>query len=226
MNKTGYPNYTENSYGKNPRIIDDQERRKLAAWQIPAIQKHIGNLTGKVFLDIGAGDLIFGERLQETGVSKKFYIQDLSEISLDTGLQRVQSLGVDVNVFCKLVSDTFNFDEIEDAELDSAFSNSLFSHLSINSILLCLRRLRSKMKVGTSYYSSMIVLPDNSEDMIYDWYYLQTPGSEVISYSNKDPFHYTENTIKNLQIFSTGFVVNEIHDYGHPFQKLVEFACV
>ncbi|MGI9446324.1 MAG: hypothetical protein ACR2NI_01560 [Pirellulales bacterium] len=226
MNKTGYPNYTENSYGRHPRIIDDQARRTLAAWQIPAIQKHIGNLTGKVFLDIGAGDLILGERLQETGVPKKFYIQDLSEISLDTGLQRVQSLGVDVSIFHKLVSDDFNFDEIEDAELDSAFSNSLFSHLSINSILLCLRRLRPKMKVGTCYFSSMIVLPDNSEDMVYDWHYLQTPGSEVFSYSNKDPFHYTENTIKNLQIFSTGFVVKEIHDYGHPFQKLVEFACI
>lgn len=226
MNIKSYPDYKENPYGTNPRVIDDQERKKLAAWQIPAIQKHIGNLTGKVFLDIGAGDLILGERLEETGVPKKFYIQDLSETSLEAGLQRVKSLGIDISVFHKLVSDDFNFDEIEDAELDSAFSNSLFSHLSINSIVLCLRRLRPKMKVGTSYYSSMIVLPDNSEDMVYDWHYLKTPGSGVISYSNKDPFHYTENTIKNLQIFSTGFVVTEIHDYGHPFQKLVEFACV
>ena len=224
--ETDFPDYSENFYGKKARLTSESYRTDLASWQVPAIQKHIGDLTGKVFIDIGAGDIILGEKLSEIGIPKKFYVQDLSKPSLVSGLQRIRNLGVDTNNFHALVSDNFNFDAIEDRELDYAFSNSLFSHLTINSIVLCLQRLRPKMKLEAKYFSSMIILPDNVEKFIYDWSYLNKHGINVKSCSIKDPFHYTENTIKNLQNFRTGFEVKAIHSYGHPFQKLVEFSCL
>ncbi len=224
MVKTDFPKYSENNYGKVARITNDVYRQALTSWQVPAINKHIGDITGKVFLDIGAGDIILGENLDQIGIPEKFYVQDLSKPSLETGLQRIASAGIDTSIFHALVSDDFNFDQIEPAEVDAAFSNSLFSHLSINSILLCLRNLRPKMKTGTSYFSSMIVLPDNRETLEYDWSYI--PGIKAVSSAIKDPFHYSKNSIKNLQNYETGFEVKEIHDYGHPFQKLVEFKCL
>lgn len=223
VQETDFPDYRENDYGKVPRMTDAAYRAALTSWQVPAIQRHCGDLTGKVFLDIGAGDIVLGEKLDELGVPRKFYVQDLSRPSLLAGLQRLQATGIDTRMFRTLVSDSFDFAQIEDEEVDFAFSNSLFSHLSINSIVLCLRNLHPKLKMGASYFSSMIVLPDDTERLVYDWSHLDRPMTQVVSSSVRDPFHYTPNTICNLQHLRTGFTVRHIHDYGHPFQKLVEF---
>jgi len=223
MIEVSFPRYTENAYGKNPRITSDEYRTDLTSWQVPAIKKHIGDLTGKVFIDIGAGDIVLGEKLNEIGVPKIFYVQDLNEVSLQVGAQRIAQSGVDMSIFKGIVSDSFIFDAVEDGEIDAAFSNSLFSHLSINSITLCLRNLFPKMKSNSSYFSSMIVLPSDAEEFSYDWKYLGTKYSNVVSTSIRDPYHYTENTIRQLSNLNVGFEVKAIHNYGHPFQKLVEF---
>ena len=82
------------------------------------------------------------------------------------------------------------------------------------------------MQRGKSYFSSMIVFPNDVETLEYDWSYMNKPGTNIVSYANKDPFHYTESTINNLQNYRTGFEVKTIHSYGHPFQKLIEFVRV
>lgn len=222
--KTDYENYTENTYGKNARRTDEEYRAQLTSWQVPAVKRHFGDLTGKVFIDVGAGDIVLGETLSDIGVPSIFYAQDLSRPSLEAGLHRIREAGISTSIFRALVSDDFDFGVIPDRSLDAAFSNSLFSHLSINSILLCLRNLAPKMKPGSKYLSSMIVLPIGDERAPYDWSYLGTKGSTVVSYPTRDPFHYTEETVHLLSSFKTGFDVTQVHDYGHPFQKLVEFT--
>jgi len=216
--------YTDNNYLENPRITSEKYRNRLTSWQVPAIQKHIGDLTDKVFIDIGAGDIVLGEVLEQIGKPRKFYVQDLNKLAIESGLQRLKSINIDASIFSEMISNNFDFSLVEEGEIDAAFSNSLFSHLSINSITLCLRSLSSKMKVGSSYFTSMIVLPNNTEKLYHDWSYLNKEGSNVKSCSIHDPYHYTENTINNLQNFNTGFKLKNIHDYGHPFQKLVEFS--
>jgi hypothetical protein len=223
---TEYEDYQENNYGRVARITDDAYRKDLVSWQIPAIKKHCGDLTNKTFIDIGAGDIVLGEFLSEIGIPKVFYAQDLSEPSLKSGIKRIQKTGSKVDVFRTLVSDNFDFSDIEEFSLDYAFSNSLFSHLSINSILLCLRNLAPKMKVGSKYFSSMIVIPGGDETQPYDWSNLEKKGANIISHPTKDPYHYSEEFVAKLSHFNTGFKVVTIHDYGHPFQKLVEFERV
>ena len=221
--KTGFRNYTENSYGRVARITDEEYRKDLVSWQIPAIKKHFGDLTNKSFIDVGAGDIVLGEFLYEIGIPKIFYAQDLSEISLKVGMDRIKKSKINPDIFVTMSSDNFDFSKVEDFELDYAFSNSLFSHLSINSILFCLRKLSKKMKIGGKYLTSMIILPTSKEEESFDWSFLKKKHTDVISHSTKDPFHYSEETIMHLSSFSTGFKFIKIHDYGHPFQKLVEF---
>ena len=72
----------------------------------------------------------------------------------------------------------------------------------------------------------MIVIPGGDEAQPYDWSYLERKLTNVISYLTKDPFHYNEEFVATLSHFNTGFKVVTIHDYGHPFQKLVEFERV
>ena len=223
IHKTSYGNYTENSYGRVARITDEEYRKDLVSWQIPAIKKHFGDLTNKSFIDVGAGDIVLGEFLLEIGIPRTFYAQDLSEISLKVGIDRIKKSKINPDIFVTMSSDNFDFSKVEDFELDFAFSNSLFSHLSINSILLCLRKLSKKMKIGGKYFTSMIVLPSSKEEESFDWSYLENKYTDVKSYSTKDPFHYSAETINNLSSFNTGFKLIKIHDYGHPFQKLAEF---
>ena len=167
---------------------------------------------------------MLGEKLEEIGNPKIFYVQDLSKPSLESGINRLNKKGIDTTRFVTMASDDFNFDLIEDPTIDNAFSNSLFSHLSLNTILLCLKKLSPKMKKGAKYFSSMIICPNKDETKPFDWSFLNTKGSDVVSSFNKDPFHYNRETIFKLSLFNTGFNVIEIHDdYGHPFQKLVEF---
>ena len=221
-----YKDYNENNYGRVARITNDAYRKDLVSWQIPAIKKHCGDLTNKAFIDIGAGDIVLGEYLSEIGTPKIFYAQDLSEPSLKSGIERIEKTGAKTNIFRTLVSDNFDFSEIADSSLDYAFSNSLFSHLSINSILQCLRNLAPKMRVGGKYFSSMIVIPSGEVTQPYDWSYLERKGTNVISYPTKDPYHYNEKSVTTLSHFNTGFIAVTIHNYGHPFQKLVEFLRV
>ena len=217
---------TQDFYKKNPRLTNNDKRERLAAFQMQSIQKHIGDLTNKVFLDIGAGDIVLGEKLDQIGTPQKFFVHDLSEKSIDAGLERLKSTGINTDIFHKSVSDCFDFKVIQDQEVDAAFSNSLFSHLSIELIILCLRNLSYKMKNGSSYFTSMIILPDNTERSSYDWSYIDSPFAQHSSYDNKNPFHYTKNTLENLQAHDIGFEFKQVYEYGHPFQKLVEFRCL
>ena len=82
------------------------------------------------------------------------------------------------------------------------------------------------MKVGSKYFSSMIIVPGEDVTKLYDWSYLGRKYTNVISYPTKDPFHYNDEAVDTLSHFNTGFKVVTIHDYGHPFQKLVEFIRV
>lgn len=217
----------DNGYRKHLRTTDKSYRSDLSSWQVPAIQKHIGTLDGKVFLDIGAGTIIPGEHFEKIGKPNKYYAQDIRLEPLVEGIEFLKSKGVDTSIFHKLVSDDFDFSLIKDGEVDVAWSNSLFSHLSIDSIYYCLKNLKPKMKIGSSYYTSMIILPDNIERSDYNWHQPGLKYSNNISHSSRDPFHYTRSTLNQYPfIDQTGFKLKTIHNYGHPIQELVEFVCI
>jgi len=219
-----FTDYAENDYGKRPRYTNDEYRSRLCSWQVPAIKKHFGNIEGSNFLDIGAGDIVLGEMQSDIGRPKRFFVQDLSQPSLFAGLKRLSDRGIDISNIKTLVSDNFDFSDIRSQSIDFAFSNSLFSHLTLNSILLCLRNLHPKMKTGSKYLSSMIVVPGEIEPDAHDWSHMKTKGGAPVSSPIKDPYHYTVNSIEHILGFNTGFEVTAIHDYGHTFQNLVEFS--
>lgn len=224
----------ENNYKNNARSTSRQYRDDLSSWQVPAIKEHIGTLNEKVFLDIGAGTIIPGEHFEKIGKPNKYYAQDIRLEPLLEGIEFLKSKGVDTSIFNTLVSDDFDFSLIKDGEVDVAWSNSLFSHLSIDSICYCLKNLKSKMKRGSSYYTSMIILPDNIERSDYSWNleagsrYNKTPGClNITSRSSRNPFHYTKSTLNKYPfVDQTGFELKAIHNYGHPIQELVEFICI
>lgn len=217
---TGHFGYSENRYGKVARVTGVALRSTLLGYQIPAILEHFGRLDGAVFLDIGAGDIVLGDQTEELGMPEIFFAQDLSTPSLEEGLKRLRKSGFPTGHIVTLSSLDFNFEAIPRESIDLAFSNSLFSHLSLNSILLCLENLGPRMKSGSAYLSSMIVAPEGSHKTSVSWPYA---GGTIRSYPTSDPYHYSNQTIQALSSLNPFFEVAKIHEYGHPFQKLVEF---
>ena len=211
--------YLENNYLKKPRIINDQYRKRLQSFQVPAIKKHFGSLEGRCFADIGCGDIPLGYCQGEIGRPKKYYATDLNKDALDSGFKSLINSGVDVSNIEMIPGPYFDFDLIPDASIDAAFSNSLFSHLSLNTILICLKRLRPKMANHAKYLSSMIILPPGIDCIEYKW--------EVkygrVSHSSQDPFHYQFLEFKEIVDSCTDFSCRTLYEYGHPFQVLVEF---
>ena len=213
-------NYTENEYEQNPRIIDEEYRLRLQSFQVPAIRQHFGSLEKKVFADIGCGDIPLAYCQDQIGRPSIYYATDLSEKALNSGVERLQEKGVNIDNIKTISGAYFDFSLIPDDTIEYAFSNSLFSHLSINTILICLKNLRPKMRNNAKYLSSMIILPEGLDVLEYEWKVKH--GS--ISHSAKDPFHYNFNEFKKIVEVSTDFECSSLYKYGHPFQVLIEFS--
>ena len=214
--------YSENNYLKETRITNDEYKSRLVSFQIPAILEHFQTLNNKKFLDLGCGDIVLGEFEGILGRPFKYYVQDINKTAVDTGINRLRKNGIDISNICPLISPYFDLSQIENQTLDGAFSNSLFSHLTLNSILICLKNLFPKMKKSAKYLSSMIIIPESHNELTYEW----KVKYGVTSHSAKDPFHYKFNLLKVYVESTTNFQVVQNHSYGHPFQRLVEFKAL
>ncbi len=211
--------YTENEYLENPRIVNDEYRRRLQSFQVPAIQKYFGSLQGKFFADIGCGDMPLAYCQEEIGRPSKYFATDLSVEAIYSGLNSLHRSGIDTSNIVPVSGPYFDFDLIPDSSLDAAFSNSLFSHLSLNTILICLKNLSPKMAPHARYLSSMIILPEGIDSLQYEW--KMKHGAN--SHAAKDPFHYEFLEFRKIVDSCTGFTCRTFYQYGHPFQVLVEF---
>lgn len=212
--------YAENNYAENPRIINEEYRTRLQSFQVPAILRHFGSLEQKVFADIGSGDMPLAYCQDQIGRPSIYYATDLNAKSLISGIERLKRKGVDVGNIKTIATAFFDFSTIPDGKIECAFSNSLFSHLSINTILLCLKNLRPKMAFGSKYLSSMIILPEGIDALRFEW----KVEHGVVSHSTMNPFHYDYKEFKKIIEVCTDFDCFAVHQYGHPFQLLVEFA--
>lgn len=212
-------NYFENNYLENDRITNDEYKSRLTAFQIPAIIEHFQTLENKQFLDLGCGDIVLGEFQEILGRPIKYFVQDINKNAVDVGINRLKGKGIDTSNIFPLISPYFDLSKIENQRLDCAFSNSLFSHLTLNSILICLNNLYPKMKRTAKYMSSMIIIPENHNEITYEW----KVKYGAISHSARDPYHYKFSLFKKYVESTTNFEVVQNHAYGHPFQRLVEF---
>lgn len=212
--------HSENFYQQKTRIVNDEYRKRLQSYQVPAVLQHFGNVEGKAFADIGCGDMPLAYCWPQIGRPSIYYATDINQKAVNAGLKNLQRRGIDCNNIVPVTGPDFDFSAIPDGSVDAAFSNSLFSHLTLNSIILCLKRLHPKMKAGTTYMSSAIILPAG-EDWCTDFEWKVKYGTH--SHPCRDPYHYVFDELRQVVNSTTDFECVASHDYGHPFQRLIEF---
>lgn len=168
-------------------------------------------------LDVGCGPLRLGAALLPYLVDGWYYGQDINANTLSLGRKVLERLAIASQRFNLIASDDFTFPGVENGSIDVAFSNSLFSHLTMNSILRCLLRVRATLKVDGVYYSTFFLVEDGE-----DWNRaIPRKQRDVSFHSNpsSDPYHYTEGMMAALAR-EAGFTLQLDSAFRHPGQTM------
>jgi SAM-dependent methyltransferase len=174
-------------------------------------------------IDIGCGCLRGGTKFISYLDENLYFGIDSNSSLLDAGYNiELKSLGLENklqqhNLVC---DDGFCFDAFE-AQFDFAIAQSLFTHLPLNQIKLCLSRLATKMNPGGKFFASFFLVV---EDHPFGQRFTHLGG--VTSFDAKDPYHYRFSEIAHL-CHDLPWKVNLIGEWGHPRdQRMVEFLWI
>lgn len=136
-------------------------------------------------LDVGCGSLRAGIRFIDYLDPGNYYGIDQFQKRLDAGADEVARAGLSHKPYS--LARTGTFDTPFGVEFDYALAQSVFSHLPLNTIALCLLKLQRDVKPGGRFYATFFpnhhgrghVEPIRSEGR-----------RPVTTFPHKDPYHY------------------------------------
>ena len=99
-----------------------------------------------------------------------------------------------------------------------ALAQSLFTHLPLNDLRLCLSRLAGCMHPGGKFYVTFFEIPESNASVPY-----YTSHGEVTTFAAKDPFHYY---YRDLEYAARGLPWKAVYigNWMHPRnQKIMYF---
>jgi hypothetical protein len=147
-------------------------------------------------IDLGCGCLRGGVHFVRYLDVNNYFGLDSNQSLLDAGYDiELATAGLQAKIAREnlICSDDFNLQSVEGG-FDFAIAQSLFTHLPVNSIRLCLVRLAEKLKTGGALYATFFEAPESlpyGEALVHD------PGG-VTTFDAKDPYHYRANDIERL----------------------------
>jgi SAM-dependent methyltransferase len=192
---------------------------EIGTLQIEFLKAH-GLAPSDIVIDIGCGCLRGGVHFIDYLDAGNYHGIDLSAALLDAGYDvELAGLGLqDKLPRSNLLADgQFGFDHFG-KRFDVALAQSVFTHLPLNHIRLCLHRLAATMRPGGRLFATFFEAPEHHPlDQPFD-----NPNG-VRSFSHQDPFHYKLSEIEAIcrempwRIVFAG-------DWAHPRdQKMVIF---
>ncbi|MGC8908672.1 MAG: class I SAM-dependent methyltransferase [Desulfomonilaceae bacterium] len=185
---------------------------ELGSLQLAFLIKN-GLIPSMRLLDVGCGCLRAGIKLVAFMDPGNYYGVDLNKDLIEAGYnielakkglqQRLPSsnLLVESEFDCSPFGQKFHV----------AIAQSVFTHLPLNHIRLCLSRISAVMSEGGVFFASFFQCPED-EDVTLPL--IHSPG-EIKTFSARDPYHYKFSDLlycaKNLPWRTT-----LIGDWGHP----------
>jgi hypothetical protein len=164
-------------------------------------------------LDIGCGCLRGGIHFIRYLNNGNYYGMDANDSLLQAGYdEELYSHGLQgklplANLIC---SESFQFDRFQ-TDFNIAMAQSLFTHLPLNQIRLCLINLCAHVNSGAKFYATYFECP-------VEWRIesplTHNPGG-VVTHCAKDPYHYY---FRDLQYCAEGlpWQVQNLGDWKHP----------
>ena len=173
-----------------------------------------------VLLDIGCGSLRLGVRAVEYLDVGNYWGTDLNGTLLDAGYEReIEPAGLAGKLPRPhlVVDERFDFPGIA-RNIDFAMATSVFTHLPLEYMHLCLENLARHVSRECTFFFSVFSPPEgqSAQGMC------RQPLSGKKTYPDRDPFHFTPEQIDSAAA-GTPWQLDYIGDWGHPRnQKIVK----
>ena len=172
-------------------------------------------------IDVGCGCLRGGVYFIEYLDIGNYYGIDRSASILEAGRAvELESLGLGSklpaqNLICNTEFDLSSMP----VDADFAIAQSLFSHLPLNDIMLCLERVAQKLTPGARFFVTFFNVPESHP---FGSPFKQAGG--ITTHSTRDPFHYRLSDIQRI-CEGLPWSVQLLGDWDHPRgQQMLEFT--
>ena len=166
-------------------------------------------------LDIGCGSLRLGVRAVNFLDPGNYVGTDLNEAFLEVGYQEeILPAGLDWKLpRSNLVTDgEFTFAGIP-KQIDVAIAQSVFTHLPLNHLRLCLARLANHLTGPCTFLFTVFLAPEGRESDTVEQY----PG--IVTHPHKDPYHYRVEDIHHAAA-GLPWTIEFIGPWGHPRNQM------
>jgi ubiquinone/menaquinone biosynthesis C-methylase UbiE len=179
--------------------------------------RDMGLSPGHALLDVGCGSMRGGVCFVEYLEARNYCGMDINESLITAGwleLERADLMHKCPNL---LVDADFAFQRFG-THFDFAIAQSVFSHLPSVHITQCLSRMGGVLKPGGEFFATYFEAPypGYAEPLLHG-------QGGVISYKDRDPFHYSFAEFESMAR-AVGMTVRNIGDWGHPRdQKMLGF---
>jgi SAM-dependent methyltransferase len=220
-----------NQYDEN--LTDEQiaagaHRKRVGAdWnRLGALQfdylRSKGLLPSSYLLDVGCGAMRGGLHFARYLDPGHYYGVDVNESLIRAARSReLPDAGLADRVPEANLRVTDRFDVDFGRRFDYALAVSLFSHLPLNHIKLCLYRLSQVMAPQGRFYATFFEAPRRTR---YDAPVTQRTGKHSKTYPERDPFCYRRGELEWAARSVGPWQVRYIGDWGHPRgQQMMEF---
>ena len=149
-----------------------------------------------------------------------YYGQDINPSTIIFGEEVLREAGISEQApYSLFASDQFDL-SLVDRPVQIAFSNSLFSHLTLNSILTALLQLQTVLDQSGVFYATFFALDPGRHWLKphprNKW------GRQFDTYPHQDPYHYPLPLLQDLAR-QAGFYLDVLDDFGHPTQTMGRF---
>ena len=171
-----------------------------------------------VLLDIGCGSLRLGVRAVEYLQPGRYWGTDLNATLLDAGYDReIASAGLSGKLQrSHLIEDgDFDFPGLP-RHVDFAMATSVFTHVPLNHIRLCLVKLGRHVTSPSRFFFSVFTPPGG---LPVTESHTQPKGGKV-THPHRDPYHYCEADL-HFAAAGTPWSIEFIGDWGHPRNQMM-----
>lgn len=175
-----------------------------------------------VFIDVGCGALRAGTHIVDYLEADNYYGIDIDEQLLAIGYKvelpkRLRSKLPRGHLRC-----TPRFDVDFGVKFDMGIAHSVFTHISLNDIRLCLYRVAAQMAVGGKFFATFAEAP---RDFPLDGI-LHAGTKRPTKSTERNPYWYWPDDLEWAAAVAP-WRLRYIGDWGHPRgQKMVEFLRV
>lgn len=196
---------------------------QMGRWQFDFMTEQGGLQPDMRFLDLGCGCFRGGVYFIPHLRPGNYYGLDSNESLIRAGMEiELPQAGLQDSLDWEHVLVHGQFDASSfGVQFDRILALSVWTHLPLNHILLCLWQMARVLQPGGIFYSSVFKV-----DAPQDFWSAQEQGMGVHSYAYQDPYHYPLEVLDNLLLeFRLPFKLKQLGTCGHPrLQVMLELT--